>query len=557
MRSVILVCCLVLVVVFNVTVAASAGRPAATASSSPAVLAAPNSPTITRGPYLQMGTPSSIMVRWRTDAPTTSRVEYGQTPGSPDQSVEEVHLTTEHEVALSGLAPATVYYYSVGSVEQRLAGGDADFSFRTAPPAGADQPMRVWVLGDSGTGAGNALRVRDAYYAYTGSARTDLWLMLGDNAYNSGTEAEHQKAIFDTFPTMLRSSVLWPTLGNHDAVSSSSATQTGPYYDSFTLPTAGEAGGAASGTEAYYAFDFGNVHFISLNSEDTLSYAPQAMLDWLQDDLTANDQTWTIAFWHRPPYSKGGHSSDSDSGMIWMRTNVAPLLESHGVDLVLGGHSHAYERSYLIDGHYGPSTTFVSSMLLDSGDGRIDGDGAYVKAFGPRGGAVYVVAGSSALLSSGPFDHPAMATSALRYGSLVLDIAGARLDVRFLDRDSVVQDHFTLIKDAVSPTPEGSPTPTPTPSETPEPTPTATATPSPTSTATPTATPSPSATATPTTTPSPTSTATATPTATLSPTATASASPTPTMTPTNTPAATATPQAEPSRAMLYLPLVIR
>ena len=75
--------------------------------------------------------------------------------------------------------------------------------------------------------------------------------MLGDNAYNDGTDAEYQTKLFDMYPQMLRKSVLWPTLGNHDAVTSDSTTQSGPYYYAFSLPTAGEAGGLASGTEAY------------------------------------------------------------------------------------------------------------------------------------------------------------------------------------------------------------------------------------------------------------------------------------------------------------------
>ena len=83
-----------------------------------------------------------------------------------------------------------------------------------------------------------------------------------------------------------------------------------------------------------------------------------------------------------------------------MRQNVCPILEAHGVDLVLCGHSHAYERSLLIDGHYGPSTTFGPQHVVNGGDGRIAG-AAYRKPAAwraPHAGTVYVVAGSSANL---------------------------------------------------------------------------------------------------------------------------------------------------------------
>ena len=180
------------------------------------------------GPYLQLGTPSSTVVRWRTSAPVVGRVQYGQSAGANTWAAEETAATTEHEVTLTGLLPNTTYYYSVGTGTTVLAGGDATHFFLTPPVAGTSKATRVWVLGDSGTANANARAVRDAYYAFTGTRHTNLWLMLGDNAYTSGTDAEYQAAVFDMYPTMLRKSVLWPTLGNHDGVSADSATQTGP-----------------------------------------------------------------------------------------------------------------------------------------------------------------------------------------------------------------------------------------------------------------------------------------------------------------------------------------
>src|SRR5262249_8268236 len=146
------------------------------------------------------------------------------------------------------------------------------------------------------------------------------------------------------------------------------------YYDIFTLPTAAEAGGVASGSEAYYSFDWGDVHFICLDSEGSDRSKSGPMARWLRDDLAANNSMWTIAYWHHPPYTKGSHDSDNDldSGgrMRDMRENLLPILDSTGVDLVLTGHSHSYERSFLVNGHYGPSTTLTSAMKVDSGDGR-------------------------------------------------------------------------------------------------------------------------------------------------------------------------------------------
>src|SRR4029450_1136767 len=118
-----------------------------------------------------------------------------------------------------------------------------------------------------------------------------------------------------------------------------SPTQTGPYYDIFTLPRNAEAGGVASGTEAYYSFDYGNIHFICLDSFDTPRSATGAMAQWLQRDLADTTQDGIIAFWHHPPYSKGSHDSDTQTPLIEMRQNFLPILEAGGVDLVLSGHS--------------------------------------------------------------------------------------------------------------------------------------------------------------------------------------------------------------------------
>ncbi len=403
-------------------------------------------PTVTRGPYLQMGTPTSVIVRWRTSTATDSRVLYGLTPGSTAFSAADSAVTTEHVVTLAGLAPNTQYYYSVGSTSTVLAGGDAAHFFVTSP-SGAKN-TRVWVLGDSGTGNATAAAVRDAYLNFNGSRYTDLWLMLGDNAYSSGLDSEYQTAVFNMYPTVLRQSVLWPTLGNHDGVSADSATQTGPYYDIFSLPTGGQAGGLASGTEAYYSFDYGNIHFICLESNETNRAANGPMATWAQADIASTNKDWVIAYWHHPPYSQGSHNSDTETQLIEMRQNFLPLLEGAGVDLVLAGHSHSYERSFLIDGHYGLSTTFTNSMKKDGGSGREDGSGAYKKQTlgkGSHEGTVYVVAGSSGQVSS-VAQHPAMYIWTATAGSVVLDINNQRLDAKFLTSTGATGDYFSIVK---------------------------------------------------------------------------------------------------------------
>ena len=465
-------------------------------------LSASTAASVTRGPYLQLGSSTGAVVRWRTDVATGSRVRYGLAPTSLSGVADGASGVTDHSVTLSGLSPNTLYYYSVGTATETLAGGDSTFFFRTHPFVGTAIATRIWVIGDSGTANASAQAVRNSYVTFAGTRATDAWLMLGDNAYNSGTDAEYQNAVFNMYPGILKQAFLWPTLGNHDTAGSTNPPPTLPYYQMFTLPTNAEAGGIASGTEDYYSFDRGNIHFVCLDSMTSDRSPTAAMATWLRNDLAATAQTWLIAYWHHPPYSKGSHNSDTESELEQMRQNILPILEDYGVDLVLTGHSHSYERSFLLDGHYGTSDTLTPSMIKDSGSGRPSGTGAYTKpssGIAPHEGAVYAVAGSSGQASGGTLNHPAMFISLNQLGSMVLDVDGNRLDARFLRETGAIDDSFTVVKGA-APTPTSTPVPptaTRTPTRTPTPagptaTPAATRTPTPVPpTVTPTRTPTP------------------------------------------------------------------
>ena len=401
---------------------------------------------VVRGPYLQRGSTSETTVRWRTANETASVVAFGLAPDKLSQLAVSMDATTEHVVVMTGLAADTRYYYAFGTPQSQLLGGDDKHFVVTPPPTGTAKPTRIWAIGDSGTANTGARNVRDAYFAYTGKRGTDLWLMLGDNAYGDGTDSQYQKAVFNMYPSILRNVVLWSTMGNHDGHSADSGTQTGPYYDIFTFPTQGEAGGIMSGTEAYYAFDYGNIHFVCLDSYDSDTATDGDMMTWLKNDLAANNQPWLIAFFHHPPYTKGTHNSDGESRLENMRVDALPILEQHGVDLVLCGHSHVYERSYYLNGHYGDSSTLNASMKVDDGDGRVDGDGAYTRASNSTKGAVYIVAGSSGSKGGGPLNHPAMFASLNELGSVVIDVDGAIMSTSFIDDNGDIQDWFTIDK---------------------------------------------------------------------------------------------------------------
>lgn len=421
-----------------------------------AVLAIDIQAQVLRGPYLNSGSETGMVLRWRTANSEVGLVKYGSSPTTLTQTATETSAKTNHEITLNGLQPNTTYFYAIGNDTSVYTTADSSYYFRTSPVADSRQKQRVWVIGDFGNGTQAQIDVKDAYVNNFSDMHTDLWLWMGDNAYNDGTDAEFQSYVFDIYPNELKNMVVWPCPGNHD-YGSIDLFGNGPYYDIFTLPKNAEAGGVRSGTEFYYSFDYGNVHYISINSEylPAIALANTSFTQWLKQDLAATNKDWIIAFWHQPPYSKGTHNSDETfSRMELTRQNVVPILEDYGVDLVLNGHSHGYERSYLLKGHFGKSDTFnPSSMILDGSNGNPNENNEYVKyTNGPEAGkgTVYCVVGSSGQKGDGtnPLNHPAMYISTEDYhGSLVMDIEGLTLHAKFIDKTGFVIDEFSIMKE--------------------------------------------------------------------------------------------------------------
>ncbi|MGV3640784.1 MAG: metallophosphoesterase, partial [Adhaeribacter sp.] len=414
---------------------------------------------LTRGPYLQMGSSTALRLRWRTDKPTDSRVEVGTSHGAYPLSFGDSALTREHEVQLSSLKPGTRYYYRFGSSTQVLQAGDDNY-FLTAPQAGSKEKVRVAVFGDCGVN-NNEIQANtlNAYLGFVGQKPADLMLLLGDNAYDDGSDAEYQQHFFAPYGnTILKNHQLFPSPGNHDYHLTSKEERTAPYYKNFSLPSQGESGGLPSGSEAYYAVDWGNIHFISLDSYGTerkqyLYDTLGTQVSWLKKDLAANTRPWVIVFWHHPPYSMGNHNSDEEEHLVRIRQRLLPILERHGVDLVMTGHSHLYERSYLLKNYFGPENSFKASKhAVDTNSARYDGSERscpYVVTKGnKKQGTVYVVAGSAGQVSyvQPSWPHRALPFTDLEGGMLYLEVEDNRLDARYLRSDGRTWDQFTIMQ---------------------------------------------------------------------------------------------------------------
>lgn len=431
----------------------------------------PNQARLSRGPYIQQVSPEEATIVWRTVGESRPKVRFGTRPDRLDREVaaEAVitrvapHLadggdlpklhtapdwTWQYEARMEGLEADTAYFYAVFDDGRMLAGGDQEHRLHTYPPSGTAKPLRFWAVGDSGTADANAAAVRDAMLAFTGRTQRplDLYIHVGDMAYGSGKDDEFQRAVFDMYGGILSHVVFWAAMGNHEGHTSKGSQGIGPYYDAYVCPTRGECGGLASGTEAYYAFDYGRVHFIVLDSHDLDRNPAAAMAAWLKADLEEVNADWIVCFFHHPPYSKGSHDSDTEGQLIEMRTWIMPILETGGVDLVMTGHSHVYERSMLMDGAY-TTPTIAGGVIFDDGDGDPEEDGAYVKSEGitPHGGTIQVVTGHGGAGTGRRGTMPVMKRLSVEHGSTIIDIDGDTLTGHMIDRYGV-RDQFVLHK---------------------------------------------------------------------------------------------------------------
>lgn len=431
--------------------------------------------SVIRGPYLQSPTENTIVIKWRTDATCNSKVNYGTSLGSLNQTASSSVPKTDHTITLTDLLPATTYYYEVGSTTSIFTTASASYRFKTNPIPGVAVPTRVWAIGDFGKGNTEQVAVKNSYMQYDDSSKTDVWIWLGDNVYNDGTDEEYQTKLFglNGFSNVFNWLPFWPSPGNHDynAVWDESAffgipysniafeDHQGPYFDMVHVPTQAEAGGYPSQYELFYSFDYGDVHFLSLNSEvydftQTFSGINQ-MKQWIEQDLIQNTRTFTVAYFHQPPYSKGSHDSDDAQELVMkaMRQRVVPLLEAYDIDLVICGHSHVFERSKLINGHYGNSFSFdPTTMLKDSSNGNYSQGNAYRKdgLKSTPDGTIYVVCGNSGSRETAPsLDYPMMEFvngGDQACGSFIMDIYKNRLDGKYLHMNGTVMDEFTILK---------------------------------------------------------------------------------------------------------------
>ena len=317
----------------------------------------------TRQPYLQDLTPESVKIIWRTPFPADSVVEFGLDPMLGSQ-VGGGLIETTHVVTVTNLFPGTEYWYRVRSSSSNGTVVSALASFRTFRTNG---PVRFHVIGDTGGQVGRqATGIVPKYQLAKLMAErpADLVLNAGDLVYPEFSPGREDAHFLNVYRNLMRSVPVFSTIGNHEFDSVSGA-QT--YLDTLYLPT-----NSVTGTEHFYSFDHGDVHFVSLfvpqlnwgGEPPDCGCLPQYALTngslqyiWLTNDLAATTKPWRILLFHLPINDSGNHRFDDfnqneTDDRLELQELLYPVARRYGVQLILNGHDHGYEKFNPTNGVY-------------------------------------------------------------------------------------------------------------------------------------------------------------------------------------------------------------
>ncbi len=356
---------------------------------------------LTRDPYIQNLTTTSVVIAWRTNMRADSLIRYDYTPWADSAqyrfTVSSDTSTTEHALTLGGLFPDITYYYWVESGGIILASGE---SFHTARTTSNPQ-LTFAVISDTHSGRESTAELAERI----SEANADLLLVVGDLVFDHGGPGELD-AFFDYFKELVRRIPAFPALGNHDSYQDNAEW----YQRDFYLPA-----NNPEGSELYYSFDYGNAHFISLTviEPETLDWKEgSAQYNWLVNDLENTNQFWKFVYFHFPPYDSGGRYER----FLDVKDTLSPVLEKYGVDIVFSGHEHTYERTIPMRDYYEGSKG-VTYIVCGS-------FGGYLGESGPNQWTAYVEPGQPA--------------------ATIVDIDGPSLDLRTVRTDGSLMDSMTI-----------------------------------------------------------------------------------------------------------------
>lgn len=384
-----------------------------------------------KGPYLQNPGETSMTVRWETSGRAAGKgvlyaasrthngpLEAGQEPMQEVISESVPLLEKEdsivssfiHSVTFNELEPGTTYFYRVCSEGE---GGTAEsqlYPLKTSPGEGT--PFSFAVTSETGgfswmdkTGG----EINKSIFAQMNRFRPDLALFIGDIVDDGNRYEDWDTYFFAPGKELLSTTPFYSCLGNHE-------DNAAWFYRFFAYPQ----------PRNYYSFDYGDVHFICLDSTDFVQWedypnssAPigpgHPQYDFLEQDLSSSGARWKIVFFHYPPYVSGSYQVEA------MR-ELCPVLEKYGVDVVLNSHTIVYERSFPLK------------------DNKVDFDE----------GIVYIVSGGAGAMPEWLLPkrewHTAQSLAVPHFIQAV--VTRERLEFKVMDEEGRLFDLYQIRKDA-------------------------------------------------------------------------------------------------------------
>jgi hypothetical protein len=359
-------------------------------SQTVSLVAAWSSVDLRVGPYLQNFTPNSITVMWETTQSVKGWVEYGHSIelGTRVDGAE----TATHEVEISGLEPATRYYYKVA-----WEGGESAVTWlKTAPPIG-HRNLRLVAYGDSRSDPETHSKI----VSRIKEVNPDFVINSGDLVQNGKVYEQWKPQFFDPLQPLIQNVCLFTLLGNHEG-------NAPEYYNYLCLPKNG-------GNEAWWSTDIGNIHLVGLDSNTSFNASSPGspQYEWLKKDLASTRQEWTVVCFHHPLFSFHPTRGINETRWDWQ-----PLFQEMGVDLVLVGHDHQYGRTFPI----GPFTN------------------------DPAKGVVHITSGGGGANLYPVHDFGYSSARRATYNLVVFDVEGDRMIGRALDHLGNGLDSFVIDK---------------------------------------------------------------------------------------------------------------
>jgi len=275
---------------------------------------------------------------------------YQQSTNAPEYVV--------HKAEATGLKPNTEYQYRVGDAELGIwsevgtfetADGDGKFTF-------------IDLADSQAMTKEEAILSSETFDKANETVEDSEFMILNGDIVNAGTKEEQWGWVLDYSKEVLLNTTFVAAAGNHEE-------DLEAFIEHFNLDT---PEGTSTTSGAYYSYDYENVHFIVLNtnegSKEFRDFTP-SQIEWLEADATIAKEDeqidWIIAVMHKGPYTTSGHATDDDimNEDNGVRANVAPLFNQLGIDLVLQGHDHIYARTQPIkDGEATKVTTVVEEQ---------------------------------------------------------------------------------------------------------------------------------------------------------------------------------------------------